>query len=185
MLRERFDVNDTIVVGYVGRLIPAKGLVYLLSAIKQIQDEHPNVALVIVGDGPQRRTLEMMAKDLGIKSVFAGWQSDTLPFYELMDIFVLPSFFEGLPNVILEAMAMEKPVVAARVGGIPDLIMNRKNGFLVPIRDHKSIAIALKELITNDDLRKGMGQLNRQMVEKSFSWDKIVRNVEAVYNEVA
>ncbi len=75
LLRERFDVNDTIVVGYVGRLIPAKGLVYLLSAIKQIQDEHPNVALVIVGDGPQRRTLEMMAKDLGIKSVFAGWQS--------------------------------------------------------------------------------------------------------------
>ncbi len=183
-LREKLDVNDDIVVGYVGRLIPVKGLIYLISAIKQIQGEHLRVALVIVGDGPQRSTLETMAKDLEIKSIFTGWQVNTLPFYSLMDVFVLPSLFEGLPNVVLEAMAMEKPVVAARVGGVPDLIVNGKNGFLVPTRDYKSIAMALKELITNDDLRKRMGKLNRQIVKESFSWDKTVGKVETVYNEI-
>lgn len=184
LLREKLDVNDSIVVGYIGRLIPAKGLVYLISAIKQIQGEHPHIALVIVGDGPQRKTLEIMAKNLGIKSIFTGWQVNTLPFYALMDIFVLPSFFEGLPNVILEAMAMEKPIVAAHVGGVPDLVMNGKNGFLVPVRDYKSIAEALKVLITNRNLRKRMGKLNRQIVKESFSWDKIVGKVETVYNEL-
>jgi len=184
LLREKLDVNDDIIVGYVGRLIPAKGLIYLISAIKKIQDEHPHVVLVIVGDGPQRRTLETMAKDLKIKSIFTGWQVNALPFYALMDIFVLPSFFEGLPNVVLEAMAMEKPIVATRVGGVPDLIMNKKNGFLVPTRDYKSIAIALKELITNDDLRKRVGKVNRQIVKESFSWDKTVGKVETVYNEI-
>jgi len=184
-LREKFGVDGTIVAGYVGRLIPSKGLIYLISAIKRIQDEHPNVALVIVGHGPQRRTLEAMAKDLGVKSIFTGWQANTLPFYALMDIFVLPSFFEGLPNVMLEAMAMGKPIVAANVGGVPDLIMNGKNGFLVPIRDDKSIAEALKVLIINDGLRKRMGKLNREIVRKSFSWDKIVGKVETVYNELA
>jgi len=185
LLRDKLDIGDNIVVGYVGRLIPSKGLTYLLSAVKQIQFKHPNVVLLVVGDGPQRTELEVMAKDAKIRAIFAGWQAETPPFYALMDTFVLPSFFEGLPNVVLEAMAMRKPVVATNVGGNADLVVNGENGFLVPVRDDGQIAFALNKLIENTDMRRRMGQVNRQMVEKIFSWDAVVPRVEKLYHSLS
>jgi glycosyltransferase involved in cell wall biosynthesis len=82
-------------------------------------------------------------------------------------------------------MAMKKPVVATNVGGNVDLITDGKNGFLVPVRDHQQIALALKTLIANSNLRTRMGALNRQTVKKFFSWNKIIRKVETLYNEIA
>ena len=172
--------ND-VVVGHLGRLVPAKGLPYLISALKQIEDKHPNIVLLIIGDGPEKVNLERMAKDLKIKTVFAGWQSDTAPYYAIMDIFALPSLFEGLPCVILEAMAMGKPVVATNVGGTVDLVANGENGFLVPACDYERMARALQELIENSDLRRNMGSLGKQKVKKEFSWDTIIPRVEHVY----
>ncbi|MFX1487141.1 MAG: glycosyltransferase family 4 protein [Promethearchaeota archaeon] len=183
VLRNELGISsNNIVIGYVGRLVPAKGLSYLILALKHIEREHPDIVLLIIGDGPEKANLERMAKDLKIKTVFAGWQSDTAPYYAIMGIFVLPSLFEGLPLVILEAMAMGKPVVATNVGGTADLIANRKNGFLVPVRDHERIASALKELIEDSNMRIRIGDINRQKVKKNFSWDVIVPKVEKVYN---
>lgn len=184
MLRNELNIGDNIVVGYVGRLIPLKGLTYLMLAMKQIQDKHPNVVLLVIGDGPQRPQLEMMARDLKIKTIFTGWQADVTPYYAVMDIFVLPSLFEGLPNVMLEAMTMKKSIVATQVGGNADLITNGENGFLVPIRDNQRIASALEELIKNSDMRMRMGDINRQIVEKNFSWEIVVPKIEKLYNSL-
>ena len=183
LLHKEFDIGDSIVVGYVGRLIPAKGLTYLISAVKQIQSEHLSASLVIVGDGPQRTNLERIAKDMRIKAIFTGWQVDPLPYYALMDIFVLPSLFEGLPNVILEAMAMEKPIVATDVGGASDLVRNGENGFLVPPSDIESLAGAIKTLGFDTDLRLNMGNVSRNIIRKNFDLGILVSKVEKVYEE--
>jgi len=182
ILRNKLHIDDNIVVGYTGRLVPEKGLSYLVLAMKQIQREYPNTILLVVGDGPQRLRLERMAKDLGIRAIFSGWQVDVSPYHAIMDIFVLPSHFEGLPNVMLEAMAMKKPVVATNVGGNADLVVNGENGFLVPVRNNGRIASALEKLIENSDMRMRMGDINRQIVEKNFSWEIVVPKIEKLYD---
>lgn len=182
-IKESLGINDEVVVGYVGRLYPAKGLVYLFHAVKAIQESHPNIVLLIIGDGAQRNELEAMARNLKLRCIFTGWQRDTTPYYSLMDIFVLPSLFEGLPNVVLEAMAMKKPVIATNVGGNPDILSNGENGFLVPIRNVPRLASALDKLVADDNLRVHMGAVNRRRVEEQFLWSKTAERVEQVYRE--
>ena len=184
-LKDKLGIGDEIVVGYLGRLFPAKGLTYLFSAIDKIQNNHPYITLLIVGDGAQRNELEAIARNLKVKTIFAGWQRDVLPYYAIMDIFVLPSLFEGLPNVILEAMAMKKPVIATNVGGNPDVLSNGENGFLVPARDVSKLAAALTRLVEDRQMRIKMGVLNRMKIEKNFQWNTAVEKVEKVYRELA
>lgn len=183
-LKDKLAIDDKIIIGYAGRLYPAKGLIYLFSAVKKIQDKHSDIAILIVGDGTQRKELETIARDLKVKTIFTGWQSDLPLYYSLMDIFVLPSLFEGLPNVILEAMAMKKAVVATKVGGIPDVASDGENGFLVPARDVPQLAFALEKLIEDDTLRGKMGVMNRQKVKACFLWSKTAEKVEKVYREI-
>ena len=182
-INNEFNLDDEIVIGYVGRLYPAKGLTYLFHAVKKIQERYRNIVLLIVGDGSLRNELEVMARDLNVRSIFAGWQRDTAPYYSIMDIFVLPSLFEGVPNVILEAMAMKIPVIATKVGGNPDILSNGKNGFLVPVRNVQQLALALEKLIGDDNLRAQMGAIERQKVEAQFLWSKTAENVEKVYTD--
>jgi glycosyltransferase involved in cell wall biosynthesis len=177
--------DDDVVVGYAGRLVPAKGLTYLFSAVKQIEDKHRDIVLLIVGDGAQRGELEALARDLKVRTLFAGWQRDIIPYYALMDIFVLPSFFEGLPNVVLEAMAMKNAVIATAVGGNPDVLATGENGFLVPVKNVSKLSSALARLVGDADLRGKMGLNNRLKVERDFRWSSAVEKVEKVYYEVA
>lgn len=172
------------VVGYVGRLVPAKGLVHLLEAVAKIRKTYSNVVLLMVGEGAEKAKLEERANALRIQAHFVGYQTDTPPYYSLMDAFVLPSFFEGLPGVVLEAMAMQKPIVATDVGGTADLVCNSENGFLVSPGDSVGIASSLEKLISHVDLRAKMGRTSREIVEKSFQWNDIVDRVEMVYKEV-
>lgn len=182
-LRDEFGVHNEVVVGFVGRLYPAKGLTYLFSAVKRIQSKHPNITLLVVGDGAQRNELEAMSRKLKVRTIFAGWQRDTVPYYSLMDIFVLPSLFEGLPNVILEAMAMRKAVIATKVGGNPDVLSDGENGFLVPAQNVQRLTLALEKLIADENLRIQMGTINRQKIEEHFLWSKTTDRVEKVYSE--
>ena len=182
-LRHQLEIGDSVVLGYVGRLVPAKGLEVFFSAVKQIQDEHQNITILIIGDGALRKNLEAIANKLKVRTIFTGWKRDTLPYYALIDIFVLPSFYEGLANVLLEAMAMKKPVVATKVGGNPDIILNGENGFLVPAGDSKQMASALKQLIEDDNLRARIGTSNRRKIEKCFSWTTAAERMERVYSE--
>lgn len=184
LLRKELNIGDDIVIGYVGRLIPTKGVAHLILAVKQIQRENPNIVLLVVGDGPQKEDLRVMSKDLKIRANFAGWQDETAPYYALMNIFALPSFSEGLPNVVLEAMAMEKPVVATDIGGIPDLVKNGENGYLVPVGNCQQMALALRKLVLDSDLRTSMGRFGRQKIKRFFAWDAIVQKIEKIYDEI-
>jgi glycosyltransferase involved in cell wall biosynthesis len=183
LLRKELKLDNSIVLGYLGRLTPVKGLEILFSAVKQIQDEYPKLTLLVVGDGALRKNLEAIASKLKVRTIFAGWKQDTMPYYSLMDIFVLPSFSEGLANVLLEAMAMEKAVVATKVGGNQDIVSNGENGFLVPAGDSKSMALTLRQLIEDDKLRKRIGTQNRQKIIEHFSWAATAEKIERVYNE--
>jgi len=182
-LREHLGIGDALVLGYLGRLASVKGLDVFLSAVAHIQDEGRGVVALIVGDGAIRNSLQELANRLKVKTVFTGWQQDTLPYYSLMDVFVLPSYSEGLANVLLEAMAMEKAVVATNVGGNPDIVSNGENGFLVPAGDSENMAWALAQLMKDDDLRARIGTWNRQKVERHFSWAASIEKVERLYNQ--
>ena len=186
LLRSRLRIKpDDYVVGYVGRLVPAKGLMHLLKAAEKISKVHPNIVLLIVGEGADKAKLQAEAEASRVKAHFVGYQTDTPPYYSLMDVFVLPSFFEGLPGVVLEAMAMQKPVIATNVGGTADLVSNGENGFLVSPRNSEEIAFGLEKLVSQPDLASKMGKTGRQIVEKDFQWDRIVDRVEMIYKEVA
>lgn len=184
-LKDELNLNDSIVLGYLGRLTPVKGLEVLFSAVKRIQNDYPKLTILVVGDGASRNNLEAVASKLKARTIFVGWKQDTAPYYSLMDIFVLPSFSEGLANVLLEAMAMEKAVVATEVGGNPDVVSNGENGFLVPAGDSESMASALRQLIEDEGLRKQIGEQNRQKIEEHFSWAATAKRIETVYSETA
>jgi glycosyltransferase involved in cell wall biosynthesis len=184
-LRNNFDISrDDFVVGYCGRITPAKGLVYLLDAISKVKREFPNVVLLVVGEGSQKAELQKKSRDLQIRTIFAGYQSDTPPYYALMDAFVLPSLFEGLPSVVLEAIAMEKAVIATNVGGTSDIVIEGQNGFLVPPKNSEEVANALISLVDDSDLKGKMGKAGRETAQRNFLWDDIVDKVEKVYEEV-
>ena len=124
--------------------------------------------------------------DLGLRDrvLFTGFQMDVSEIIGAFDVAVLPSFFEGMGRVILEAMAMAKPVVASRVGGIPDLLEDGRNGFLVQPGNVAELAAAIKKLLQDKALAEKMGREGRKMIDDKFSADIMVRSIEAVYREL-
>jgi glycosyltransferase involved in cell wall biosynthesis len=183
-VRDKIDVEDEVIIGYIGRLVPVKGLKYLLTAMNEVQREYANTHLLMVGDGFQKKELKRMSDRLKINATFVGWEKDVLPFYAAIDIFVLPSVLEGLSNSLLEAMAMGKPVIATDVGGNKDVIVDGENGFLIPSGNPSSMSSKLKRLIEREDLRKEMGSINRETVKRRFSWEDTVSKVESVYKNL-
>lgn len=130
------------VLGVFGRLSPEKGVLEVLEAFQLVNQEQSHLVLMYVGDGPQRSELTQRMTELGIerKVIFAGYQEKMLGFYKAIDILVIPSLSEGLPNVMLEAMAVGIPVISTRVGAIPDVIQHGKTGWLVDPGDMVELA---------------------------------------------
>ncbi len=185
-IRKELGVSDKIVVCFVGRLVRLKGLSFLMHVQKMLQKHITNLHLLIVGDGPERGFVESISRKYGLNTSIIGWVNrEKVPFYlSAADIFVNPSLTEGLPLTVMEAMALQKAVVATDVGGTSDLVKNGENGFLIPPSDVKSLAKAIKTLASNDKLRLKMGFAGRNIIERSFDWDSIVRKIEKVYEEV-
>ena len=184
-IRKELGVNDKIVVCFVGRLVRLKGLFFLLHAQRMLQKSITNLHLLIIGDGPDRFLIESMSKEFDLSTRYIGYvDRNKIPFYlSVADIFVNPSLSEGLPLTVMEAMAMQKAVVATDVGGTSDLVKNGENGFLVPPGDAKSLADAIKTLALDKNLRLNMGCAGRDMIKRSFDWDTIVQKIEKVYEE--
>jgi glycosyltransferase involved in cell wall biosynthesis len=157
----------------------------LIQAFTEIKKEIKGARLVIVGEGPLEGRLHDLADKLGLTEsvLFTGFQMDVSGIIASFDIAVLPSFFEGMGRVLLEAMAMEKPVVASRVGGIPDLVKDGVNGFLINPGDVKGLAEALKKLLNDKGLANIMGKDGRKRVTDRFSADVMVRSINKIYIE--
>ena len=180
--------NNKKIVLYVGRLEPVKGVRYLVQAMGILRDGGlRNVKLLIVGDGSEKKCLEELVKKLDLEDyvVFAGKVShEKIPEYMASaDVFVLPSLSEGFGMAVVEAMAMGLPVIASRVGGLPWIIRDGENGFLVEPRNPRDIAEKITLLLTNDNLRAYMSKRNIEEARK-YSWEKIVEKLEKVYMHI-
>ena len=179
---------DGKILLFLGTLSPHKGPDILLRAMPKILKSIPDVKLVFVGSGEIRKKLERMCKKIGIeKNVkFTGFVGDILKkalYYKSADVFVLPSFLEIFGIVNLEAMACSVPIVASKVGGIPDVVKDGENGLLVPPKDSEALADAIIYLLENEDIREKMGKNGRTKVE-NYSWDKMAEETEKIYEEV-
>jgi glycosyltransferase involved in cell wall biosynthesis len=157
---------------FTGRVVYQKGLDLLLNALSSLKDKKWH--LTIVGDGPYREELQSLAHEMGIDDcvTFAGWveKDRILHYYQKATLFVFPSRHEGMPNSVLEAMAMGLPVVASDIAGNRELVQDEKTGFLHPSRDIQRLAGALAALIDDQNLRKEMGKRSRKRIEEQFTW---------------
>jgi glycosyltransferase involved in cell wall biosynthesis len=170
----------------VGRLVAVKGHAVLLDAMAELRDRNGlPVALHVVGDGPQRAALEDRADAIGVTDLvtFHGrvGQDAIKRHYAVADAFCLPSFGEGVPVVLMEAMAMEVPVVASGVMGIPELVQDGKSGLLVPPGRPRALADALARLADSPELRLALGRAGRARVEAAFSLDRSLHALLAIY----
>lgn len=174
------------VVGWVGRMEePKKGLAVLLSAAGIVFSKKPETRFVLVGDGPARRALERTVADRewGERVYFAGEQRKVGPFFERFDVLAIPSLWEGFGIVALEAMRAGKPVVASRVGGLSDVVVDGETGRLVPPGDPAALASALLGVLNEPREAGRMGETGRERVRTNFSMENYVKNVEKIYGE--
>jgi len=174
---------DDKIVGMVGRLVPQKGHVYLIDAAELVIKKFPDVKFVIVGDGELKDQLleKVRARNLEKNFRFLGFRSDVNELLWTFDIFTLPSLYEGLPNVVLEALASSLPVVATPVDGTKEAVVDNETGFLVPVKDVEGLANALIKLLSDPALARRIGKNGRKRVEDVFSLEKQVKSFEKLY----
>ena len=185
--RRQLGVSKEPLVLSVAQLIPRKGLIYLIRAVPEVLKSVPNVKFIIAGEGPERPKLEEEIKHLGIENavkLVGGAPYDMVPkFYAATDVFVLPTLYDAMPHAVYEAMAMEKPVVATRVGGIPEVIENGSDGLLVDSMKPDEIAKAIITLFKNRELATRLGKNALKKIKEGYTWEKIVQQYEQAYEE--
>ena len=185
---------DAPIVAVLARLGAIKGIEYFLEAAVGLAQRFPHARFAIVGGGTfvndgrktlrdYRRELETMAQRLGLdgRVVFTGARSDVADVLSQVAVSVLPSLSEGLPNAILESMAAGVPVVATRVGGIPEAVEDGTTGVLVPPRDPAALARAIGLVLADPELAGRLGEAGRQRVARHFALERVVRQTEALY----
>lgn len=170
-------------VGVVGRLDEQKGHTYLLDALPEVLRRHPRARLVLVGEGPLRAPLEQQAARLGVLPgiVFTGFRTDVPAVMGAMDVVVLPSLYEGLPLVLIEALAMARPVVATAVDGSVDVVEDGVSGILVPPADPAALAKGLLQLLDDPALARRLGEAGRRSTLQRFTLDRQIAESAALY----
>lgn len=178
--------RTSFLLGGVGRLSAEKGFDILLRAVAQLRRQGVHAALLLVGEGEERPRLEALAGELGCREAlhFAGFQADVRRYFEAMDVFVLSSLREGLPNVVLEAMALETPVVATRIAGVPRVIEGGVNGLLIEPGAVEPLVEAVTLLKNQEDLRQNLARAGRRTIETRYSFAHRMEKVAAIYDEL-
>lgn len=176
-----------VVLGAVGRLEPQKRFDILLDAFARLHRRRPDTKLIVVGDGSIKAALEARRAALRLESsvVLLGHVADVVPIHHTFDLFVQSSEYEGTPNAVLEAMAMESPIVATAAGGTAELVEHGVHGRIVPVHDGDRLHDAIEEALCQPDQTRTMVQRARQRVEGDLSFEARVRRVENIYQEVA
>lgn len=177
---------DATIVGAIGRPRPVKGYHILLDAFARLAPSWPAAHLVFVGDGPDRPMLVAMASEQGLQSrvTFLEDSSSVPHLLPALNLLVIPSLFEGMPNVALEAMASGLPVVATDVGGTPEVVLNGVTGLLVPRNDSHQLGQAIEALMRDPVLARRLGIAGRQRVAEHFDIASTVRMTEALYDDL-
>jgi glycosyltransferase involved in cell wall biosynthesis len=177
---------ERYVIGAVGRLSEEKGFDVLIQSVDQLLKRGFDVELRIVGEGDEARALQRLISSLGRddRIRLMGYQAETIPFYEGIDVLALSSYREGLPNVLLEAMSLEVPVVATRVAGIPRLIEHDLNGLLVEAGSVSEMAEALAKLLGDTELRGRLSFAGRATIQKDHSFELRIQKIRDIYDKL-
>lgn len=185
-IRRGLGLGAGPVIGFVGRLTPQKDPMTFLRSVTAIRRELPSTMALVVGDGPLRAALALEAARVGLGAhcVFTGARSDVPALLDTMDVFVLSSVSEGSPFVLLEAMAMARPVVATTVNGVIEIVQHGVSGTLVAPGDPSSIAGAVLDLLRHPERARTMGAAARARVADRFSAERMTRRTEQLYLEV-
>ena len=176
---------EMTVVGTVGRLTPVKGQEVLIRAASELIRHGEKIFLVLLGDGELRRDLEELSLRLDIAEYvrFLGWRPDVARVMAVCDIFCLPSRNEGMGKVLVEAMAMGKPIIASSIGGIPDIVRSEENGLLVPVGDAAAWAEAIARLCGDPERRRRMGDAGMQMAPR-YSAEEMIKRIDQLYGKL-
>ena len=185
-VRQQFQIPDTApVIGTIGRLTEQKGHVYLFQAIKQVIPSFPELRVIMIGDGELRTISEQQVQKLDIEKnvIFTGFKhrDEAIKLLSGFDFFVFPSLWEGFGLVLLEAMALQKAVVASNASAIPESVFDRETGILVPPKDSVQLAKALLTLLHDRDLNLSMGRASYERLQENFSVSKMVKATEELY----
>lgn len=170
-------------IGTVSRLTEQKGTRFLIEALPAIVATHPEIKLVVVGDGASRKNLENQVAQLTLDRyvVFVGYQKDTEKYLTAMDLYVLPSLWEGMPIGVIEAMACSKPIVATAVGGVPEIIEDGITGHLVPPGEATGLTGAVRKCLEDREKNLRMGLAARSRYEERFTVKTMVTNYESLF----
>jgi len=177
---------DASVILTIGRLERQKGISFFLQAAREVLREFPQACFLIVGEGPDKAKLISLVRNLGIEKAvrFLGFRDDVPEIMAAADIFVLASLWEGMPNVVLEAMASGKPVVGTRVEGTDELVISGETGLLVPPADAKALARDIRRLLQEPVLARRMGQAARKRVKEHYTVQKMVERYAKLYRDL-
>jgi glycosyltransferase involved in cell wall biosynthesis len=186
---KEYDLQDKTVVGTVGAIVDfkGKGQIYLIEAAKFLRKDYPNLRYLIVGCGKGLKEQKAYAKNLKVEDIvyFVGYQEQSQKFVAAMDIFCLLSWdSEGMPNVVIEAQALKKPVIVTNIGGNPESFVAGATGIIIEPSNSAQVAHAIKSLVDNPRIAKQFGSAGKQFANKNFSIEKMVENTLAVYKRI-
>lgn len=183
--RESIPPNR-FVIGAVGRLSEEKGFDLLIRAAHRLVKDGLNIEVLIVGEGDAEPQLRSLIRELGLEDRvrLLGYRADPRPIYEAMDVYVLSSIREGLPNVVLEAMALETPVIATRIAGVPRVIQDGENGLLIDPGSVEEIEAALRRLAGNPEERARLAAAGRKTIVEKYSFAVRMEKIRGIYDEL-
>jgi len=186
-LEKFFRAPKSHIIAAAGRLSPEKGFDVFLAAAARVLEAQPDVGFVLFGHGAMKPVLQQQVTFLGLGSsvVMAGYRNDLDRFIPQLDLFVLPSYTEGLPNVVLEACAAGVPVIATEVGGTPEVIADGTSGFLVPPGDPDALADKILEALEDEERLREIGFMGRQRVLEEFTFQAQVAEYLKLFEELA
>jgi len=177
---------ERFAVGWIGRMTGVKRTDDVLRAFRRLRDRGVDACLCMIGDGPDRPAVERRAHELGLMrdTLFLGYQEEVAPFYAAFDAMILPSINEGTPVSAIEALAAGRPVVATRVGGVPDVVREGEDGFLVEPGDVDALAERLARLAADPELRERLGAAGRTRVVPRYSVERLVDDIDLLYRSL-
>lgn len=178
--------EDYLLVGNVSRFAKQKGIKYYLESIPDVLKEIDNVRFLLVGEGPEEKNIKKTIEELNIQKFIKilPYQENINEILSILDLLILSSVSDVFPMIILEAMRKQIPVVATKVGGIPELINSEENGILVESKNSSALSKAIISLLNDEEKRKNMGKRGKEILEKKFTKEIMVENTIKVYEEI-
>jgi glycosyltransferase involved in cell wall biosynthesis len=185
-MRKKLDLENYTIITFIGRLIYAKGAQDLIAIFPKIKEKNPNTKVIIIGDGPYKKELQkMIDRECKTDILFLGTKTpqEIVELLSITDIFVNLSYSEGFGITALEAGAVGVPIIATKVGGVPELIKDYETGIIINPGDREHLYNAIVELIDNPDLRKKLSNNIRSHVKNNYSWDVVIMKYAQLFRE--